>query len=211
VPEVFVIDSDGTKLGVMPVGEALRMAQGQGLNLVEVAPGVKPPVCKILDYGKYKYDLKQDAKRKKKNQVVVELKEVKWRPKVDTHDFDFKVRHVLRFLSEGNRVKCTIMFRGREMSHTEIGKDVLNRVLAEFEGKVIIDSSAKLEGRNMSMLIAPKPGAFPKPKKGDPSKPRPERVAKPDPAPKPEGKSEPEEVGSVPIEKKAETDVTAEV
>ena len=170
MPEVLVIDSDGTKLGILPVGEALRRAQSQGLNLVEVAPNVKPPVCKILDYGKYKYDMKQDAKRKKKNQVVVELKEVKWRPKVDKHDFDFKVRHVNRFLSEGNRVKCTIMFRGREMSHTEIGEDVLNRVVAQFKDKIIIDQNPKLEGRNMSMLISPKPGAFPKPQKEDKGK-----------------------------------------
>ena len=162
-----MIDSDGTKLGNMPIGDALRRAQVQGLNLVEVAPNVKPPVCKILDYGKYKYDMKQDAKRKKKNQVVVELKEVKWRPKVDKHDFDFKVRHVLRFLSEGNRVKCTIMFRGREMSHTEIGEDVLKRVVAQFDDKIVIDQPPKLEGRNMSMLISPKPGAFPKPQKGE--------------------------------------------
>ena len=140
--------------------------------MVEVAPNVKPPVCKILDYGKYKYDMKQDAKRKKKNQVVVELKEVKWRPKVDKHDFDFKVRHVNRFLSEGNRVKCTIMFRGREMSHTEIGEDVLNRVVAQFKDKIVIDQNPKLEGRNMSMLISPKPGAFPKPQKEDKGKPK---------------------------------------
>ena len=211
MPEVFVIDSDGTKLGAMPVGEALRLAQSQGLNLVEVAPNVKPPVCKILDYGKYKYDLKQDAKRKKKNQVVVELKEVKWRPKVDKHDFDFKVRHVLRFLSEGNRVKCTIMFRGREMSHTEIGKDVLNRVLAEFEGKVIIDQAAKLEGRNMSMLISPRPGSFPKPKKGEPGKTKSDKGSEAKSQAKAEGKPEAAAPESAVIEKNQDPDVTAEV
>jgi translation initiation factor IF-3 len=157
---VLVIDSDGTKLGVIPTQQALMRAKDQGLNLVEVAPNVRPPVCKILDYGKYKYDQKQDAKRKKKNQVTVEIKEVKWRPKVDKHDFEFKMRHVIRFLREGNKVKGTIMFRGREMAHPEIGKMVLDRVLAALEGKVIVENEARLEGRNMSMQIAPKPNAF---------------------------------------------------
>lgn len=155
-----MIDSDGTKLGVIPTQQALMRAKDQGLNLVEVAPNVRPPVCKILDYGKYKYDQKQDAKRKKKNQVTVEIKEVKWRPKVDKHDFEFKMRHVIRFLREGNKVKGTIMFRGREMAHPEIGKMVLDRVLAALEGKVIVENEARLEGRNMSMQIAPKPNAF---------------------------------------------------
>jgi len=164
---VLVIDANGEKLGVMSTSEALRRAQDAGLNLVEVAPNVRPPVCKILDYGRYKYDLKQDAKRKKRNQVVIEVKEVKFRPKVDKHDYDFKVRHVLRFLREGNKVKCTIMFRGREMAHTEIGEAVLKRVLSEFDGKVSVDSAPKLEGRNMSMQISPRPGAFKKPEKSE--------------------------------------------
>ena len=214
MPEVLVIDADGTKLGNMPIGDALRRAQAQGLNLVEVAPNVKPPVCKILDYGKYKYDIKQDAKRKKKNQVVVELKEVKWRPKVDKHDFDFKVRHVLRFLSEGNRVKCTIMFRGREMSHTEIGQDVLNRVVAQFDDKIIIDQTPKLEGRNMSMLISPKPGAFPKPQKADKQdsgKTKGKNARNESQSLNSEGKTGEESADSAAIEKNEETDVTAEV
>ena len=150
---------------MLPTGEALRKAQEQGLNLVEVAPNVRPPVCKILDYGKYKYDIKQDAKRKKKKQVTIEVKEVKFRPKVDKHDFDFKVRHVFRFLGGANKVKCTIMFRGREMAHTEIGEQVLTRVLDQLEGKVHVEARPKLEHRNMSMIIAPKSGAFPKPEK----------------------------------------------
>ncbi len=165
VPEVMVIDAEGNKLGVMDTREALRRAEEQGLNLVEVAPNSRPPVCRILDYGRYKYDLKQSAKKKKKNQVVVEIKEVKFRPKVDKHDFDFKMRHVERFLSEGNKVKVTIMFRGRELAHINIGEDVLKRVLAVVDGKVIIENPPRLEGRNMSMQIAGKPGAFPKKEK----------------------------------------------
>jgi translation initiation factor IF-3 len=162
VSEVLVIDEEGKKLGVMPTHEALTRAQGLGLNLVEVAPNSRPPVCRILDYGKYKYDQKQANKRKKANQVVVETKEVKFRPKIERHDFDFKLRHVGRFLSEGNKVKCTIMFRGRELAHTDLGEVMLRKVLGELEGKVLIEQEPRLEGRNMTMFIAPKVGAWPK-------------------------------------------------
>ena len=146
----------------MPTHRALRLAQEQGLNLVEVAPNSRPPVCRVLDYGKYKYDQKQEAKRRKKNQVVIEVKEVKFRPKVNQHDYDFKVRHVIRFLTQGDKVKCTIMFRGREMAHTEQGAIILQRVLENLGGKVNVEQSPRLEGRNMTMLISPKPGAWPK-------------------------------------------------
>lgn len=162
VPEVLVIDADGSKLGVMDTREALRLAETQNLNLVEVAPNSRPPVCRILDYGRYKYDQKQAAKKKKKNQVVIEIKEVKFRPKVEKHDFEFKLRHIERFLSEGDKVKATIMFRGREMAHINIGELVLKRVLEALEGKVLIEQAPRLEGRNMSMQIAAKPGAWPK-------------------------------------------------
>lgn len=165
VPEVLVIDSDGQKLGVMDTRDALRRAEEQNLNLVEVAPNSRPPVCRILDYGRYKYDQKQAAKKKKRNQVVVEIKEVKFRPKVEKHDFEFKLKHIERFLSEGNKVKATIMFRGRELAHINIGEAVLKRVLAILDGKVVIENPPRLEGRNMSMQIAGKPGAFPKKEK----------------------------------------------
>jgi translation initiation factor IF-3 len=165
VPEVLVIDADGQRLGVMPTQEALRRAQEQNLNLVEVAPTGRPPVCKILDYGKYKYDQKQDQKRRKKNQVVIEIKEVKFRPKIEKHDFDFKLNHIIRFLSQGDKVKCTLMFRGRELAHTELGQVMLERVLAQLEGKIVIEQPPRLEGRNMTMLIAAKPGAWPKKEK----------------------------------------------
>jgi translation initiation factor IF-3 len=165
VPEVLVIDSDGQKLGVMQTHEALRRALEQNLNLVEVAPNSRPPVCRILDYGKYKYDQKQDQKRKKKNQVVVEIKEVKFRPKIEKHDFEFKLKHVVRFLSEGDKVKATMMFRGRELAHTELGQIMLEKVLAQLEGKVVVEQPPRLEGRNMTMLLAPKPGAWPKKEK----------------------------------------------
>jgi translation initiation factor IF-3 len=165
VPEVLVIDADGQRLGVMPTQEALRKAQEQNLNLVEVAPNSRPPVCKILDYGKYKYDQKQDQKRRKKNQVVIEIKEVKFRPKIERHDFDFKLNHIARFLAQGDKVKCTLMFRGRELAHTELGQVMLERVLAQLEGKIVVEQAPRLEGRNMTMLIAAKPGAWPKKEK----------------------------------------------
>lgn len=165
VPEVLVIDADGSKLGVMQTHEALRRAVEQQLNLVEVAPNSRPPVCRILDYGKYKYDQKQDQKRKKKNQVIVETKEVKFRPKIEKHDFEFKLNHVKRFLGEGDKVKTTMMFRGRELAHTELGQVMLEKVLAQLEGKVIVEQPPRLEGRNMTMMLAPKPGAWPKKEK----------------------------------------------
>lgn len=155
----------------MPTHEALARAKEQDLNLVEVAPNSRPPVCRILDYGRYKYEQKQEQKRRKKNQIHVEIKEVKFRPKVERHDYDFKVRHVVRFLSEGNKVKCTIMFRGREMAHTEFGEAILHRLLADLEGKLVIEQPPRLEGRNMTMLISAKPGAFPK-KERPPEEPK---------------------------------------
>ncbi len=165
MPEVLVIDADGSKLGVMQTHEALRRAVEQQLNLVEVAPNSRPPVCRILDYGKYKYDQKQDQKRKKKNQVIVETKEVKFRPKIEKHDFEFKLNHVKRFLGEGDKVKTTMMFRGRELAHTELGQVMLEKVLGQLEGKVIVEQPPRLEGRNMTMMLAPKPGAWPKKEK----------------------------------------------
>lgn len=160
VPEVLVIDSTGEKLGVIPTREALLKAEEQGLNLVEVAPNSRPPVCRILDYGRYKYDQKQAAKKKKKNQIVIEIKEVKFRPKVEKHDFEFKMRHVERFLSEGNKVKVTIMYRGREMAHPEIGEVVAKRVLAALGDKILIEVSPRMEGRNLWMQVAGKPGMW---------------------------------------------------
>ncbi|MGF1510006.1 MAG: translation initiation factor IF-3 [Myxococcota bacterium] len=177
VPEVMVIDSDGSRLGVMTTHEALRRAADQSLNLVEVAPNGQPPVCRILDYGKYKYEQKREAKRRKKNQVVVELKEVKFRPKVDKHDFDFKVRNMERFFSSGDKVKCTIMFRGRELAHPSIGEDLLKRVLGLFEGRVHVEQPPRMEGRSMGAVLSPKPGAFPK--KAAPA----DSTGEPDPTP----------------------------
>jgi translation initiation factor IF-3 len=153
---VRVIGNNGDQLGVLPVDEALAMAQEQGLDLVEVAPLARPPVVKIMDYGKFKFEQAKAARAAKKKQHVIHLKEVKYRPGIDDHDFDFKTRHAREFLTDGNKVKVTMMFRGRQMAHTELGRDVLDRVAAELKDIGKIEQDPKLEGRNMTMVLAPK-------------------------------------------------------
>jgi translation initiation factor IF-3 len=162
VKEVFVIASDGTKLGILPTEDALKRAMEEGLDLVEVNPMSRPPVCKLMDYGKYKYDQKKKAAAARKNQKVIEVKEVKLRPKTDHHDFDFKVNHIREFLGEGNKAKVTIMFRGREITHPEIGRGVLDRVVESLKDVAMIELYPRMEGRNMFMVLAPgKPGQKP--------------------------------------------------
>jgi translation initiation factor IF-3 len=135
--------------------EALRRAQELDLDLVEVAPQAVPPVCRIMDYGKYKYERDIRQKEARKKQSRIEVKEIKFRPKIDAHDYDTKKGHVERFLRAGSRVKVTIMFRGREMAHTELGRKILDRLVADLEGQAIVDAAPKQDGRNMVMVIAP--------------------------------------------------------
>lgn len=156
ISPVRVIANNGDQLGVLPVDEALALAQDQGLDLVEVAPLARPPVVKIMDYGKFKFEQAKAARAAKKKQHVIHLKEVKYRPGIDDHDFAFKTRHAREFLSDGNKVKVTMMFRGRQMAHTELGRDVLDRVAAELKDIGKIEQDPKLEGRNMTMVLAPK-------------------------------------------------------
>ncbi|HEX5817773.1 MAG TPA: translation initiation factor IF-3 [Gemmatimonadales bacterium] len=156
ISPVRVIDSDGGQLGVLPVEEALALAQERGLDLVEVAATARPPVVKIMDYGKYKFEEAKAARAAKKKQHVIHLKEVKYRPGIDDHDFDFKTRHAREFLQEGNKVKVTMMYRGRQLAHLELGKAVLDRVAAAVADIGKIEADAKLEGRNMTMVLAPK-------------------------------------------------------
>ena len=132
------------------------MAEEQHLDLVEVAPKVKPPVCRIMDFGKYRYEQQKREKEAKKKQKIVTIKEVKLRPNIEQHDFDVKLKNALRFLEEGNKVKVTIMFRGRELSHPELGREVLDRVSEQLKELVSIERDAKLEGKNMTMILAPK-------------------------------------------------------
>ncbi len=144
----------------MKPGEALQLAEERGLDLVEVAPGAKPPVCRIIDYGKYRYEQRKRAQEAKKHQKTVQVKEVKFRPKIDEHDFEFKKNHCIRFLKEENKVKATVMFRGREVTHAEIGEQILRRLFDELNDLASVERAPKLEGRTMTMILCPKkPGA----------------------------------------------------
>ena len=153
-PEVRVINPDGQQLGIYPIRQALSIAQELGLDLVEINPKAEPPVCRIMDFGKFKYEQKKQANAAKKKQHIVEVKEVKMRPKTDQHDFDFKMNHVRRFLEEGNKAKITIRFRGREMAHPEVAAALLDRVVASLGEEAVVEQSYKMEGRTMTMILA---------------------------------------------------------
>lgn len=142
-------------MGIMPVDEAIEAAEEKGLDLVEVAPDSRPPVVRIMDYGKYKYEQARKARSAKKKQHNVHLKEVKFRPGIEAHDLEFKLRHARRFLEEGNKVKATMMFRGRQMAHPELGREVLQQVAGELEDVSRVESRPVLEGRNMVMVLVP--------------------------------------------------------
>jgi len=153
--EVRVIDPEGKQLGILPVFEALRLATNFELDLVEVSPKSEPPVCRIMDYGKFKYQQSKKAHDAKKKQAVVHIKEVKMRPKTEEHDFQFKLRHIERFLKEGNKTKITVVFRGRELAHPDLGKNMLARVTEEAKEWGKVEQSPKFEGRNFIMILAP--------------------------------------------------------
>lgn len=166
--EVRVIGEDGKQLGIMPTHIAVRIAEEKGLDLVEVNPKAAPPVCKIIDHGKFKYEEARKKRVAKKKQSVVVIKEMKLRPKTDVHDLDVKVRAITRFLGEGNKARLVIVFRGREIVHPETGKAVLLKVLAEVADFAVVEQMPLMEGRRMTMLIAPKPGvAVPVKKKAE--------------------------------------------
>jgi translation initiation factor IF-3 len=153
---VRVIAADGAQLGIIDTDIALKMAEEQGLDLVEVAPLARPPVVRIMDYGKYKFEQAKQARVAKKKQHVIELKEVKYRPNIDDHDFDTKTRHARRFLEEGNKVKVTLMFRGRQIAHPELGRAVVQRVAQQLADLAKIETDARLEGKAMTMILTPK-------------------------------------------------------
>ena len=156
VPKVLVIGADGEKLGVVDTDSALAMAEEEGLDLVEVSPNVSPPVCKILDYGKLKYQEQKKASEARKRQKTVDVKEIKMRPNIDKHDYDVTMRSVTKFIGEGDKVKVTMRFRGREMAHQELGMQVLTRVREEVDEIAKVEASPKLEGRQMMMVLAPR-------------------------------------------------------
>ena len=150
-----LIGADGTQLGIFAIVDAQRYADDEGYDLVEIAPDADPPVCRVMDYGKFKYEQAMKAKAARKKQTKAEIKEMKFRPKIDTGDYETKKKHILRFLDGGAKVKVTIMFRGREMTHPEIGLNILEKLADDLTGRAIIENQPKLEGRNMFMLIAP--------------------------------------------------------
>ena len=156
VPKVLVIASDGEKLGVVDTDRALAMAEEEGLDLVEVSPNTSPPVCKILDYGKLKYQEQKKASEARKRQKTVDVKEIKMRPNIDTHDYEVKMRSVTKFLGEGDKVKVTMRFRGREMAHQNLGMKLLNKVRDETNEIAKVEAMPKMEGRQMIMVIAPR-------------------------------------------------------
>jgi len=149
------VAADGSQVGIITTQDALRMARDQDLDLVEVAPNADPPVARIMDYGKYKYERDIRQKEARRKQARVEVKEIKFRPKIDRHDYDTKKGHVERFLRAGSRVKVTIMFRGREMAHTDLGRRILDRLVEDLKDLAVVDAFPKQEGRNMIMVIAP--------------------------------------------------------
>ncbi len=156
VPQVRLIDTTGEQIGVVPTREALRMALEKGFDLVEISPTAKPPVCKIMDYGKYKYELNKKAKSAKKKQHIIQMKEMRMRPKIEEHDYQFKLKHIREFIEKGNKVKVFVEFRGREMAHQELGQKIILRLEEDLKDLGIIEQKAKMEGRNLSLTFMPK-------------------------------------------------------
>ena len=167
--EVLLVGADGEQLGVRPLPEALAQARDQELDLVEVAPNANPPVCRVMDYGRYVYEQEQRRRQSKRKATNVVIKEMKFRPKIDEHDYTTKMKHVVRFLGEGNKVKLTIMFRGREMAHPELGMKILSRVADDVADVATVESAPRQDGRNMTMVLHPtrkdakKPSTKPEP------------------------------------------------
>ncbi|MBW5391213.1 translation initiation factor IF-3 [Brachyspira pilosicoli] len=154
-PEVRVVHDEKGSLGIMSIKDALALAKEEGSDLVEIVPTAEPPVCKIINYGKYKFDIQKKSKEAKKKQKSVQLKEIKMRPQISIHDYNFKMKHIREFLDEGNKVKITIMFRGREMAHTEFGYDLINKIIQDLENEASTEKPAKLEGKNLSAVLNP--------------------------------------------------------
>ena len=153
--DVQVIGSDGENLGAMPLNKAIELAKKEGLDLIEISPNANPPVCKIMDIGKYKYDLQKKANQAKKKQKTVSLKEIKLRPGTETHDYNFKIKNAKKFISKGNKVKFTVKFKGREMQHTDLGKELMDKIIEETKDVAKVESKPKFEGRQMVMIIQP--------------------------------------------------------
>ncbi|HXD16650.1 MAG TPA: translation initiation factor IF-3 [Vicinamibacterales bacterium] len=165
VREIRVIDETGQQLGIMPPPAALAIAKQKGLDLVEISPTAVPPVCRIMDFGKYQYQEQKRSREAKKHQRVIEVKEIKFRPKVDEHDYDFKKKHIERFLADGDKVKATIFFRGREMAHPEIGRRILERLIGELSEVAMAEAAPRQEGNQMHVILTGRAGRKTAPKK----------------------------------------------
>ena len=168
-----MIADDGEQLGVVPLAKAMELARGRELDLVEVSPGATPPVCKLMNFGKYTYQQNKKAQEARKNQTKIQVKDIRFRPKIDEHDYNFKKNHVLRFLKQGDKVKATIMFRGREIVHVDYGRRILERLLQEIEEHAVVETPPKQEGNQMHMVLAPRKVKTAKPG-GDDSRPQPD-------------------------------------
>ena len=155
VPEVRLLDSNGALIGIRSRNDALRMAELRNLDLVEISPTAKPPVCKITDYGKFLYEVQKKEKNQKKSQTQQLLKEIRFKWRTDTHDFNFKLKHARNFIEDGNKVKASVIFRGRELTHNEIGKELLEKFIAEMSDIAKVDQNFRLDGRNMSVILSP--------------------------------------------------------
>jgi translation initiation factor IF-3 len=187
VPEVRVIGADGSQVGILPTYEALKLAEEQNLELVEVSPRAVPPVCRIMDFGKFKYQESKKEKASRRHQSTVVIKEIKLRPKTDTHDLDFKLKHIRRFLSEGNKCKLVIVFRGREIVHPETGQAMLDQVVKACLDTAMVEQKPLMEGRRMVMVIGPKAGVIRPANAPVPVAPAPVRFSGPEGGAKPEG------------------------
>ena len=190
MPEVRLIDETGKQVGIMRTQEALRYAQSKDLDLVEVAPDAKPPVCRVLDYSKYKYEQAQKQKAARKHQTQINVREIKFRPKIAQHDYDTKKGHVVRFLQGRDKVKVTIMFRGREMAHPERGEQLLNRLAEELGELAVVEQRPQQDGRNMVMMLAPSKTAGDENHAGETE----EKVERRRPQQKPAGSANPAEI-----------------
>jgi len=154
---IRVIDDEGKMLGVFQVSDAVKMAYEKGLDLIEIAPDANPPTCKMMDFGKYKYQLKKKAAESRKKQTVITVKEIQFRPNTDQHDIDFKTRHIQEFLKDGDKCRVIVTFRGREVTHADLGKALLNKIIATLGDSCVIEQNPLIEGKKMSMLVAPSP------------------------------------------------------
>ncbi|HEY8536623.1 MAG TPA: translation initiation factor IF-3 [Vicinamibacterales bacterium] len=182
VREVRVIDENGQQLGIMPPQQALTIAREKGLDLVEISPTAVPPVCRIMDYGRYQYQEQKRQREAKKHQKIIEVKEIKFRPKVDEHDYQFKKKHIERFLAQGDKVKATIFFRGRELAHPEIGRRILDRLIGELGENVVVESAPRLEGNQMHTILAQRTAGRKQQPAGERRAPAPASAPSPEPA-----------------------------